>query len=94
MYDTRTAQFKEWEAPHPWLAPYDAEVDKNGDVWSVGITSDRVLRVDSKTGQITEYLMPRYTSMRRVFVDNTTTPVSFWLPNNHGNSLVRVEPQD
>jgi streptogramin lyase len=94
MYDTKTSQFKEWEAPHPWMAPYDAEVDKNGDVWSVGITSDRVLRVDSKTGQITEYLMPRYTSMRRVFVDNSTTPVSFWLPNNHGNSLVRVEPQD
>jgi virginiamycin B lyase len=94
MYDTRTGQFREWEAPHPWLAPYDAEVDKNGDVWGVGITSDRVLRVDPKTNQVTEYLMPRYTSMRRIFVDNSTNPVSFWLPNNHGNELVKVEPLD
>ena len=85
MYDTKTGQFKEWEAPHPWMAPYDAELDKNGDVWGVGITSDRVLRIDTKTGQMTEYLMPRYTSMRRVFVDNSTNPVTFWLPNNHGN---------
>ncbi len=94
MYDTKTGQFKEWEAPHPWMAPYDAEVDKNGDAWGVGITSDRVLRVDPKTNQITEYLMPRYTSMRRIFVDNSTNPVTFWLPNNHGNELVKVEPLD
>jgi streptogramin lyase len=94
MYDTKTGQFREWEAPHPWMAPYDAEVDKNGDAWGVGITSDRVLRVDPKTNQITEYLMPRYTSMRRIFVDNSTNPVTFWLPNNRGNELVKVEPLD
>jgi len=28
---------------------------------------------------------------RRVFVDNRTTPVTFWVGNNHGASIVKVE---
>jgi len=27
-----------------------------------------------------------------VFVDNSTTPVTFWVGNNHGASIVRLEP--
>jgi hypothetical protein len=29
-----------------------------------------------------------------MFVDDTTTPVTFWVGSNHGASIVRVEPQD
>ncbi len=32
--------------------------------------------------------------MRRVFVDNSTTPVTFWVGNNHGASIVKLEPLD
>ena len=45
-----------------------------------------------KTGQITEYPMPRFTNMRRAFVDNSTTPVTFWVGNTHGASIVKLEP--
>jgi hypothetical protein len=27
-----------------------------------------------------------------VFVDNSTTPVTFWVGNNHGASIVKLEP--
>jgi virginiamycin B lyase len=27
-------------------------------------------------------------------VDNSTTPVSFWVGSNHGASIVKVEPMD
>jgi len=27
-------------------------------------------------------------------VDNTTSPVTFWVGSNHGASIVKVEPQD
>jgi hypothetical protein len=27
-----------------------------------------------------------------VFVDNTTTPVTFWIGNNHGASIIKLEP--
>jgi virginiamycin B lyase len=56
--------------------------------------SDRVSRLDPKTGEFVEYLLPRTTNIRRVFVDNSTNPVTFWVGNNHGASIIKVEPLD
>ena len=41
-----------------------------------------------------KYLLPHPTNIRRVFVDNTTTPASLWVDNNHGAAIVHVEPLD
>ena len=41
-----------------------------------------------------EYLLPRPTNIRRVFVDTSTKPVTFWAGNNHGAEIVRLEPLD
>jgi hypothetical protein len=38
--------------------------------------------------------MPSETNMRTLYVDNSTTPVSFWVGSNHAHALVKVEPQD
>jgi streptogramin lyase len=92
MFDTRTEQFQEWAPPTPESWPYDATADKNGNVWSGGEFSDRIERLNPKTGEIIEYLLPRFTNVRRVFVDNKTTPVTFWVGNNHGASIVKLEP--
>jgi len=94
MFDTRTERFEEWIAPTPESWPYDATADKNGEVWSGGEFSDRVQRLDPKTGKIVEYLLPHFTNVRRVFVQNSTTPVTFWVGNNHGASIVKLEPLD
>ena len=56
--------------------------------------TDRILRLDPKTGQFTEYLLPRPTNIRRVFVDSSTTPVTFWVGSNHGASIIKLEPLD
>ena len=56
--------------------------------------NDRVLRLDTKTGVFTEYLLPRQTNIRRVFVDNSTTPPTFWVGNNHGAAVIKLEPVD
>ena len=58
------------------------------------MTTDRVVRLDPKTGRAVEYPLPRDTNMRRMFVDNTTVRPTFWVGSNHGASIVRVEPQD
>ena len=34
------------------------------------------------------------TNMRTVYVDNSTTPVTFWVGSNHARALVKVEPLD
>ena len=92
VFDTRNERFQEWLAPTPWSAPYDVVVDRNGDVWTGSVTNDRVLRLNPKSGQLSEYLLPRSTNIRRVFVDNSTNPVTFWVGSNHGASIVKVEP--
>jgi streptogramin lyase len=94
MFDTRAETFREWVAPTPESWPYDVTADTDGNVWAGGEYSDRVMRLDPKTGTITEYLLPRFTNIRRVFVDNFTTPPTFWVGNNHGASIVKLEPQD
>ena len=94
MFDTKTEAFKEWALPTPWSGPYYPVVDKNGEIWTGGMTTDRVTRVNPKTNETVEYLLPKDTNIRRVFVDNTTTPVTFWTGSNHGASIVKVEPLD
>jgi streptogramin lyase len=94
MLDPETGKVQEWTLPTAWAQPYDAVTDKNGEAWTGSMLSDRVSRLDPKSGQFVEYLLPRRTNIRRVFVDNTTTPVSFWVGNNHGASIVKVEPLD
>jgi len=54
----------------------------------------RAVRLDPKSGQSVEYLMPKDTNIRRVFVDNSTSPVTFWTGSNHGAAIVKVEPLD
>lgn len=92
MFDTRTQRFQEWRAPTPGAWPYDVTADRTGEVWSGGEYNDRILRLDPRTGRFIEYLLPRQTNVRRVFVQNSTTPVTFWVGNNHGASIVKLEP--
>jgi len=56
------------------------------------LLNDRNTRLDPKSGQFTEYLLPKSTNVRRVFVDNSTTPVTFWVGSNHGASIIKLEP--
>jgi streptogramin lyase len=94
MFDTKSEAFKEWNVPTPYTYPYDVFIDKNGELWSGGMASDRVLRFDPQTGHSIEYLLPRPTNIRRVFVDNSTDPVTFWAGNNHGAEIIRLEPSE
>jgi streptogramin lyase len=92
MFDTRTETFKEYPVPTPWTNPYDAILDKAGYAWTGGMSNDHIVRVNTKTGETTEYLLPRMTNVRRVNVDNSTSPPTFWVGNNLGASVVKLEP--
>ena len=94
MLDPKSGQIQEWQLPIPWSAPYHVVPDKNGEIWIGSMWTDRVTRLDPKTSQFTDYLLPRETNIRRVFVDNTTSPVTFWVGSNHGASILKLEPLD
>ena len=94
MLDTKTGEFKQWPIAPKWSAPYDVAIDKNEEAWTGSMVSDQVTRVNTRTGEAVSYLLPRGTNIRRVHVDNSTTPVTFWVGSNHGASIVKLEPLD
>jgi virginiamycin B lyase len=94
MLDPKSGKIQEWRLPIPWSAPYHVVPDKNGEVWAGSMWTDRVTRLDPKTSQFTDYLLPRETNIRRVFIDNTTSPVTFWVGSNHGASVLKLETLD
>ena len=91
MLDTKTETIKEWTVPTPYSACYDVVLDNTDHAWTGSMTTDRVARLDVKTSNFTEYLLPRSTNIRRVFTDNSTSPPTLWVGNNHGASIVKVE---
>jgi virginiamycin B lyase len=94
MFDTKTEKFQEWPVPTPYMAPYDIVKDKNGELWSGGMNTDRVLRTNLASGENIEYLLPKFTNIRRVFIDDTTPRPTFWVGNNRGASIVKMETLD
>ena len=92
-FDPKTETFAEYPLP-PDTFPYRANFDKNGDIWASTMATDRVVRIDPKTGKTDQYLMPSDTNMRTVAIESRTAPVSFWVGSNHDAALVHVEPQD
>jgi streptogramin lyase len=94
LFDAKAEKYiAEYSLP-PLTFPYRANFDKNGELWASTMSTDRVVRLDPKTGKSVQYLMPSDTNMRTVFVDNSTTPVTFWVGSNHDHRIVKVEPLD
>lgn len=91
MLDTKTGVIREWKVPTPFSAPYDVMLDKDEHAWTGSMSTDRIARLDTRTGQFVEFLLPRSTNIRRVFVDDSATPPAFWVGNNHGASIVKLE---
>ena len=95
MFDPAIGKFQEWHPPTPRTKPYDVVVDRNGDVWTGSMFTDRVVRLIPETGEFIEYLLPRKgVNIRRVFVDDSTTPVTLWIGSNHGASIIALQTLD
>ncbi|HEY6259625.1 MAG TPA: carboxypeptidase regulatory-like domain-containing protein [Xanthobacteraceae bacterium] len=94
MFDPKAEKFSEWKVATPYSAPYDAAGGRNGEAWTAGMSTDRVVRIDQKTGETIEYQLPRNTNVRRVHIDDSKSPGTLWVGNNFGASIVKVEPLD
>jgi virginiamycin B lyase len=95
LFDPRTAAIKEYPLPTKFSLPYDVVPNKDAsEVWTGSMLNDQVTRLDTKSGQITEYLLPRPTNIRRVFVQDGGPRTVLWVGSNHGASIVKVEPLD
>ena len=60
MFDPETERMKEYKLPVPWSNPYDVVPSKGGaEVWTGSMSNDHVTRLNTKTEEITDYLLPR-----------------------------------
>jgi virginiamycin B lyase len=95
MFDPTTEAIKEWKLPTDWSAPYDVVPTKGaGEAWTGSMVNDQVARLNPKTGEVVEYLLPHTTNIRRVFVEETGPRPVLWVGSNHGHAIVKVEPLD
>ncbi len=92
MFDPKTQKITEWKVPTAWTRPYDAQFDDKAYVWTAGMDNDLAVRLNPQTGEFTEYLLPHETNVRHVEVQKSGTLSSLWLGDQHGNTLIRVEP--
>jgi streptogramin lyase len=92
MFDSKTQKITEWKVPTPWTRPYDAQFDNKTYVWTAGMDNDLAVRMNTETGEFTEYLLPRHTNVRHVEVQKSGSLSGLWLGDQHGNTIIRVEP--
>ncbi|HZP33724.1 MAG TPA: carboxypeptidase regulatory-like domain-containing protein [Candidatus Acidoferrales bacterium] len=92
MFDPKTQKITAWKAPTPWTRPYDAEFDDKTYDWGAGMDNDIALRLNTKTGEFTEYLLPHETNVRHVEVQKTGALSSMWLGDQHGGTIIHIEP--
>ena len=95
MFDPKTRAIKEWRLPIPWSQPYDVVSSKGGaEAWTGSMNTDFVSRLNTSNGDVVDYLLPRPTNIRRVFVEEKDGKQALWVGSNHGASVVKVEPLD
>jgi virginiamycin B lyase len=92
MFDPKTEKITAWKAPTEWTRPYDAQFDDKTYVWTAGMDNDLALRMNFQTGEFTEYLLPHETNVRHVEVQKSGALSSLWLGDQHGGTIIRVEP--
>ena len=94
LFDPRTVEIKEFQLPTKYSYPYDVATNADAsEVWTGSMLNDQVARLDTKTGKFTEYLLPRTTNIRRVYVqDIGPGKTALWAGSNHAASIVKVEP--
>jgi virginiamycin B lyase len=92
MFDPKTQKITEWTVPTAWTRPYDAQFDDKAYVWTAGMDNDLAVRRNVQTGEFTEYLLPHETNVRHVEVQKSGSLSSLWLGDQHGGTIIRVEP--
>jgi streptogramin lyase len=88
LFDPETREIREYAVipghtayTAPFPSPYSLSVDdKHQIVWTNDFNSDRLYRLDMKTGQPTEFLMPSPYEIRDLTVDETADRPTVWIP--------------
>ncbi|MGK0298451.1 MAG: streptogramin lyase/mono/diheme cytochrome c family protein [Gammaproteobacteria bacterium] len=92
--ESSTRRLKEFVAPLLYFGSfYEANVDKNSEVWAAAVQTGRYMRLDPKTERWITYVLPEpYSHNRKSWIDDTTDPISLWYVD-HNSYLVHIQPR-
>jgi streptogramin lyase len=95
VFDSKTEKFQEWLLPNKYTTPYAASApDKKGFVYASSNMTESVFRLDPKTGEILEYLMPTDFDSKKITPDPSTNKTVIWMANTRNARVIRLEPLD
>lgn len=93
MFDTRTEKFQEWPAPHKYTNVYAVSTpDRNGYVYATSNMSERLMRLDPRTGEMIEYQVPTEFDSKKIAHDPKTSRSTLWMVNTRTARIMKVEP--
>jgi streptogramin lyase/cytochrome c5 len=92
--ESSTHRLKEFVAPLLYYGSfYEANADKNGEVWAGAVQTGRYSRLNPETEQWINYVLPEpYSHNRKSWIDESTDPVSLWYVD-HNSFLVHIQPR-
>jgi streptogramin lyase len=94
MLDTKTGKIQEWSTGK-WTGPYTVSApNKAGQVFAPSGASDRVYRLDPKSGEVVGYLMPTQNFDSKQVVIDPVGGRAALMANTRNAQIVRVEPID
>ena len=80
---------RKYTTPYAVSAP-----DRNGYVYGTSNMSERLIRLDPKTGETIEYQIPTEFDSKKIAHDPTTSRSTLWLVNTRIARMMKVEPLD
>ncbi|MEQ1896767.1 MAG: carboxypeptidase regulatory-like domain-containing protein [Vicinamibacterales bacterium] len=95
MLDGKTLKITEWPTGIKWGSPYTATTpDAKGRVYAPAGSSDRVFRLDPKTGEVVGYLMPTQDFDVKQATIDPTDKKTVWMANVRNARIVKLEVLD
>jgi streptogramin lyase len=94
MFDSKSETIKVFQIPLKYFTPYTTSYpDARGRIFSGSNTSDRLSRLDTRTGDTIFYLMPtRDFDTKKISIAQDGKTI--WFANKRAARVVRVEPLD
>ena len=91
--DTKTGKIVEFSGLSPWSRMYNAVGDNVRKVgYAVPHVTDRVVKADAKTGQVTEFPLPsRGHQVRVLDIDMSTNPPTIWFVGQRNSRIVSFQ---
>jgi virginiamycin B lyase len=82
---------KEWQVPTPGSRPHDPLATRDGSIWYTGQMSNKLGRVDPKTGEVKEYPLKTAQTGPHGLVEDKQGNI--WFTGNHQALVGKLDPK-